>query len=126
MPSDLIQTVREALAKATPGPWVQGDGSSASYHEGGYVILCPKVDGRRVLARMNSYMPWEADARLIANAPQWLAELVARVEALEEAVRWMSGSNDFAPGGTARVGYERIVLPLLEAQPAASEQGQGE
>lgn len=37
-----------------------------------------------------------------------------REEALEDAVIWMSGSADFAPGGMAHEGFEKIVRPLLE------------
>lgn len=40
-------------------------------------------------------------------------DLRARVRALEEAVVWMSGSSDFAPEGQARVGFEKLVSPLL-------------
>lgn len=43
-----------------------------------------------------------------------VVKLVARVVALEDALVWCSGSDDFAPGGKAREGFERIVLPLLE------------
>ena len=32
---------------------------------------------------------------------------------MRDAMQWMSGSGDFAPGGKARKGFEKIVLPLL-------------
>lgn len=30
-----------------------------------------------------------------------------------EALRWCSGSSDFAPGGNARVGWEMVVMRLI-------------
>lgn len=40
----------------------------------------------------------------------------ARITALEEALRWCSGSADFAPGGRAALGWVRLCRPLLEEQ----------
>lgn len=34
-----------------------------------------------------------------------------------DALIWMSGSDDFGPGGRAREGYEKLVLPLLDIPP---------
>ncbi|KKL78306.1 hypothetical protein LCGC14_2026160 [marine sediment metagenome] len=36
-----------------------------------------------------------------------------RVVALEAALRWCSGSSDFAPGGQAREGWLKVCAPLL-------------
>ena len=36
-----------------------------------------------------------------------------RVVALEAALRWCSGSSDFAPGGQAREGWQKVCAPLL-------------
>lgn len=36
-----------------------------------------------------------------------------QIRDLQEALIWMTGSDDFAPGGKARVGFEKLVLPLL-------------
>lgn len=35
-------------------------------------------------------------------------------EELIGALIWMSGSDHFAPGGMAREGFEKIVLPVLD------------
>jgi hypothetical protein len=35
------------------------------------------------------------------------------VERYREALIWCSGSDDFSPGGKAREGWEKMVLPLL-------------
>lgn len=73
MPDDLLATVREALAAATPGPWRDVPMGS----EGSVVLVGGNTarTSRRV-ARAGEY----ADAHLIANAPTWLAALVAEVE----------------------------------------------
>ncbi len=39
--------------------------------------------------------------------------LEERVKELEEALMWCSGSDDFAPGGKARTGWEMIVGNML-------------
>jgi hypothetical protein len=39
----------------------------------------------------------------------------ARGRALEEALVWCSGSQDFAPEGKAREGWEKLCAPLLVA-----------
>ena len=39
--------------------------------------------------------------------------LKERVKELEEALMWCSGSDDFAPGGKARTGWEMIVGNML-------------
>lgn len=36
------------------------------------------------------------------------------LEELLEAIRWMSGADDFQEGGKARVGFEKAIRPLLE------------
>lgn len=38
---------------------------------------------------------------------------VDEIERLREALIWMAASPDFAPGGQAREGFERLVQPLL-------------
>ena len=53
-----------------------------------------------------------------------LAAAEARGAALARgALLWMSAAEDFQVGGKARIGYEKIVLPLLagEDAPADSE-----
>lgn len=36
------------------------------------------------------------------------------IDNLVEALFWCSGSQDFAPGGLARSGWEKICQPLLQ------------
>ena len=44
-----------------------------------------------------------------------LAQAQNRIDELEEAVVWMSAAHEFQEGGACRVGFERLVLPLLES-----------
>jgi Holliday junction resolvase RusA-like endonuclease len=41
-------------------------------------------------------------------------QLAVECEELLEAIRWMTGSDDFQEGGKARVGFEKGVKPILE------------
>jgi hypothetical protein len=94
MPSVDLQPIRDALAKATPGPWRtgrepgahcriyapdEGHAIARTYgpeltggHQGNGIGICS------LTGPMNA-----ADARLIASAPTWLADLVARVDRLQ-------------------------------------------
>lgn len=79
----LLATVTQALESATPGPWEWE-------HEAGneVTVAVSSLAGPAVLCR---YWPRtqaknaEADAHLIAHAPEWLAALVALVEATRVA-----------------------------------------
>ena len=51
--------------------------------------------------------------------------LRARVDALEEALIWCSGSPSFAPEGEARVGWLKLCAPLLETPETSSDSGKG-
>lgn len=44
-----------------------------------------------------------------------LAPIRDRITELEEALRWCSGSADFAPGGKASAGWDKLCRPLLVA-----------
>lgn len=50
---------------------------------------------------------------LYDDAVDEYASLKAERDALHDALRWCSGSADFAPGGQAREGWQRQVAPLL-------------
>lgn len=66
--------------------------------------------------------PWfqkEIGRCLAAESRLALAE--ADVVRMREALIWMSAADDFAPGGKARRGFERIVLPLLSPAVVRSE-----
>jgi hypothetical protein len=73
-----LNEIKEALSKATPGPWTIMDG--------------------RIFGKSNTAIdplihefapdaPREArNAHLIANAPQWLASLVSQVEEMQKTL----------------------------------------
>lgn len=44
-----------------------------------------------------------------------LAEVFAeQIDEYLEALQWISGAEDFQDGGKARIGFEKIVRPLLD------------
>ena len=67
--------IRAALEAATPGPWQYecGDNGPDEWADMPDVLIA----GRGLGDGMN-----DADARLIGHAPEWLAELLAEVDAL--------------------------------------------
>ncbi len=79
--------IREALGRATPGPWDANPLGS----EGFVVTGAPDPGATGVRAKVRSriarfgYQDWDTDranAELVAHAPEWLAELLAEVDAL--------------------------------------------
>ena len=101
--ADLNEVIRAALAAATPGPWKEVCGIAKHYvaslegaEELGLSLqeMHPH-DGREV--------PAHANAVLIANAPTWLAALVAEI--------------DQQGGGISRMKLtDMIPIPLVIAQ----------
>lgn len=63
-----IAEIREALEKATPGPWVAVDEIATVYSANADVVIEYSADER------------EEDIRLIANAPEWLGFLMDELE----------------------------------------------
>lgn len=49
-----------------------------------------------------------------SQAPQGANELILK---MQEALIWCSASEDFAPGGKAREGWEKMCKPLLDELP---------
>lgn len=75
--SDLTDTVREALAKATPGPW--------EYEEpDGRHGADPSIGS--AAEYISPFFGSKNDGDLITHAPAWLAELCDRLDAAEAAV----------------------------------------
>ena len=119
-----LQQIKDALAKATPGPWDVG-------FPGGFVV-CPSADRPgmlRTLCTLNKHYGDEADTHLIANAATWLAALVERVERLREFAADVAETADARfclPGGRIDPDWERIGVAAheLKAQPAG-EVGNG-
>ena len=68
-----IAEIREALEKATPGPWKIDEFGAVTDRKGN---LIQWYDGKVVTAQ-------KEDAHLIANAPEWLRFLLSELERLE-------------------------------------------
>jgi hypothetical protein len=98
--SDLLTIVREALGRSTKGPWHWVDpetdqplpnpgGESQKFHPSlrtAWEEPMRWMDGtlpRFILSSVDYEQETSADADLIAHAPEWLASLCDRVEALE-------------------------------------------
>lgn len=87
MSTDLSE-IRAALAAATPGPWeAEGRGVGQCGEPWGDVVSTRVDCMAYCYGGTGSAIESPADAHLIANAPAWLAELVARVEAAEASQR---------------------------------------
>ena len=82
------EAIAEALNEATPGPWQAREGWNLMPPMR-YEIAAPDVEEWSVVeAGDNDWGPAggvnkKADAHLIANAPTWLAQLLAALEASE-------------------------------------------
>lgn len=90
MSADLNE-IRDALAKATPGPWERVPLDRVSTRPSDCYDV-RTLDGEWLCESIDY-----ADAYLISNAPAWLAELCDRVERAEaaiERVRAMAGDGD--------------------------------
>lgn len=88
-----LQPIKEALNNATPGPWV-ADGQELDETYSGSLYLYSPAANEPVLS--TSLML--EDAILIANAPTWLAQLVAEVERLRGLVERIRDSADAVIG----------------------------
>lgn len=103
-----LATMKEALEAATKGPW------KAVITETGGITSMP-FKGEVIAEEANRLVVWNGkwttpeDAHLIANAPTWIAELIAEVErqrlALEEI--WKFGTS--TPREMSEIDYLRHV-----------------
>lgn len=109
-PPDAIEEIREALAKATPGPWER---KTLEPHTFGYEWV-DAPEGREIAITTKLCKPTThgmigcpeleeiaANTHLIANAPAWLSKLCtdnatlkARVECLEKALLKLADAAD--------------------------------
>lgn len=109
-----IERLRDLARRATPGPWHADpspdrhhlDAVNAEYQNGAPDTIC--LVGRSSLDQQN------ADSEYMAAAhPAVILALLDRLDKFEDALIWCSGSPDFGPGGQARVGWERLCIPLI-------------
>jgi hypothetical protein len=94
-----LQPIKEALKAATPGPWLPHEHQDTdevfgvevlSAHNGG---TWPVADMQHDEGHPDPYGQIRANAHLIANAPTWLAQLVAEVERLERENELLDTAN---------------------------------
>jgi predicted metal-dependent phosphoesterase TrpH len=104
-----LAAIRERLAAATPGPWeashrhVHGTASDDEMAGLGWEIVGPPEPMNRGQFRR------AADAALIANAPQDLADLLAERDALEAQVAALREALAEAHSSAARAPIEDLV-----------------
>lgn len=132
--TDLIQEVREALAKATPGPWewrkknfTPGDGEwkDKEFCVGDLRHETKRNSWDSILdVQINKYgQPdlycWDdAAAHIIANAPTWLQQLTDRLEAAErewdeavKALEWYADLESYK-GVFQPTGIQVYIKPV--------------
>lgn len=104
---DLLHEIREALKQATPGPWLwnnkadgddEDDPKYADYRlmGGDSVIVDLQIDHHEKIWWQGVS---DADAHLIAHAPEWLQALVSRCEQAEQRLlKYEPDGVELAPG----------------------------
>lgn len=75
-PDDLLDQIERALKSATPGPWKITQGFLSPRHVVG--------GNRYILEPGDQYPTRDADASLVAHAPEWLQALVGRLRQSEQ------------------------------------------
>lgn len=82
-----LAPIKERLAKATPGPWrVWRDPDPTKVRATAVETAWCHGDIEGDTELITDYLPTDADATFIANAPEDIAALVAEVERLREQV----------------------------------------
>ncbi|MHA7967730.1 hypothetical protein ACX93W_26815 [Paenibacillus sp. CAU 1782] len=80
--TQLMQEVKEALSKATPGPWIVFPDAVGVDNSGNWI--CQMYEGDPVRTEVLEFENAQENARLIAAAPELLQRMV---DSLEEANR---------------------------------------
>ena len=79
------------------------------------------------LARSLAAQAWCADATRHTEMDAHLAdEFAVILDRYIEALQWCSGSGDFAPGGQAEIGWNKLCRPLLSLDPLPEDFGREE
>lgn len=81
-----LAELKAALEAATPGPWITA--ADPSHYDSRSEIYRVE-DGEFVAATGGKWDTLEANAHLIASAPEWLAKLIAVAEATEDAAFYL-------------------------------------
>lgn len=87
MTDDLIPRIEEALAKATPGPWMantkSNHGDFTIWGPGGADDFLANI-GAVEMGESIAFDTSKSNAELIAHAPEWLRYLLERVNVAED------------------------------------------
>lgn len=113
--------IRAALEAATPGPW---ETYPAYGHLGVGQFVDEPGNGPMLFIETGgvTYAHNDADAHLIANAPTWLAELLAENERLQEGARSFAAALGYGDGHTEpSATLAELVDPLAEAMSSARD-----
>jgi len=99
--------MRQGLKKGPPVPWANP-------------VCQPGISERRKilateLARQKAAQAWcKPSTEKKVMDPELAEEFANILDLYIEGLQWCSGSADFAPGGKARRGWNKIVVPLLK------------
>lgn len=113
-----LDAIAARLKTATPGPWHWTDGVGdelRALRATDGLIVCDFGDATQYYPTEGSE-PNDADAELIAHAPEDIAALLAEVAVLRTALRQIAERAQFARAeGAADYGVEALALAVLGA-----------
>jgi DNA repair exonuclease SbcCD ATPase subunit len=127
-----IQTIRNALQAATPGPWevsrpdrdYNSQRITGKDDDGDNVPVCDVFLSISANVANEKYV--EPDAHLIANAPEWLSYLLSELEAAKaEAEKWKEQAkvnHEISLSGFRSASDKRDEIETLQQQLDAAKQ----
>src|SRR5258708_5011176 len=99
--------------KHTPGPWSVGDGSAESMYAGSNIVQAHRPDSAALfnLADVNIHFEAEANARLIAAAPELLEALRQCMPQIHEcaSANCAADGHHECPYGLARAAIKKAT-----------------
>ncbi|ODB56948.1 hypothetical protein A7311_01075 [Paenibacillus polymyxa] len=87
---DKIQEIREALAAATPGPWIYNTDSVLKSVDEPICVMFNQQEYDFENAENNAY--------LIANAPDYISYLLQQIEIKDKALKWYAAIENYEIG----------------------------
>jgi len=88
-----IAEIREALEKATPGPWHMSKLSAGYLVDDRGKDITVFIEYNEDGSVYMEFENWQNNARLIANAPEWLRFLLEERDKLIEGLRKLAKTN---------------------------------
>lgn len=114
----LAALLRETAAEAQKEQAARDLRSELDHMDDENMLLKQRNDARTENAALRAHVAAAEHENVERCADQ--VALRAQVNALRDAVVWMSGSPDFGPDGQAGEAFRRDVLPLLASTPEQS------